>query len=380
MDFQQQSAGDDSDGSRRKRRAIAQGQRACNPCRMRKVRCSYQLPCETCVARQLPQLCVYDAPMKRVSLASSTTANVAQIPSPSTSSVAFSMFSPALSASRLATPAPATAPWSPSQSDWDRLLTKIDSLEQTLQEVQQELTVQRISSSKRAGDGNSPSFDETASENAVAAVAASSATTDLPRDDGGVHSVHPVTGEHVFLGANSVPAMAMALSQQPANDSAMVRDLLDRTVLPIFTLENESATYPFVDLWGLPHASPVRIEKLCVMLPSDSECLQCVRQYRDTAHVLYPGVVNIQQFEAEVTRFLITRTSHATDPNKPPLTAQDVYGKSVHWLGLLFACLASGYQSSTQSRRERQLTSQVYGASPDATRWDKLPNAAPLRC
>lgn len=182
-----------------------------------------------------------------------------------------------------------------------------------------------------------------------------------------VHSVHPVTGEHVFLGAHSVPAMAMALSQQqPENESSasvsMVRDLLDKSVLPIFTLDNDSTTYPFVDLWGLPHASPVRIEKLCAMLPSDSECLQHIRQYRDTAHVLFPAIVNMHQFESEVTRFLVTRTTQTTDPDPPPLTEQNVYGKTVHWLGLLFACLASGYQCSNLSRRERQLTSQVYGA------------------
>ncbi|KAK3367382.1 hypothetical protein B0T24DRAFT_635715 [Lasiosphaeria ovina] len=159
--------------------------------------------------------------------------------------------------------------------------------------------------------------------------------------------------------------MAMALSQQqPENESSasvsMVRDLLDKSVLPIFTLDNDSTTYPFVDLWGLPHASPVRIEKLCAMLPSDSECLQHIRQYRDTAHVLFPAIVNMHQFESEVTRFLVTRTTQTTDPDPPPLTEQNVYGKTVHWLGLLFACLASGYQCSNLSRRERQLTSQVY--------------------
>jgi hypothetical protein len=358
MDMQQRTTGSDSEeNSRRKRRAIAQGQRACNPCRARKVRCSYQLPCQTCVDRELPQLCIYDAPLKRASAASSI---AAPSPSPSFASPA-TTFSPATAFSPgFSAPLSSTTAWAPSKSDWEQLVAKIDNIEHGLQSVRHDIAARSFPRSKRAAqdkDDQSPVPDDTASDDAG-----------LLPPDGGVHSRHPVTGEHVFLGPNSVPAMAMALSQQSANGpSCTVRDLLDKSVLPIFTLENESTTYPFVDLWGLPHASPVRIEKLCAMLPSDSECLQCVRQYRDTAHVLFPGIVNMQQFEVEVTRFLITRTSQATDADKPALTEQGIYGKSVHWLGLLFACLASGYQCCNTSRRERQLTSQVYGkcmASP----------------
>lgn len=37
-----------------------------------------------------------------------------------------------------------------------------------------------------------------------------------------------------------------------------------------------------------------------------------------------------------------------------------VYGKSLSWLGLLFATLGSGIQSSELPRKERQMKSQVY--------------------
>ncbi|KAM7199034.1 C6 transcription factor [Rhypophila sp. PSN 637] len=323
---------------RRKRRAITQGQKACNPCRARKVRCSYELPCQTCIDRQHAHLCIYNEPQKRVSL------------SPAVSSASL------VASSLLHSPAPSSGAWNPSKQDWDRLISKIDRIDQALQSVRKELARRPSHAGQNVLAGSeSPTHDEAGSSSDVAA------SGDHNQD--AVLSIHPVTGESVFLGANSVPAMAVALSQQPANDSSMVRDLLDKSVLPIFTLENDSTTYPFVDLWGLPHASPIRVEKLCAMLPSDSECLQYIRQYRDTAHVLFPGIVNIQQFEVEVTRFLVTRTtqSRSVDPsNQQPLTSQHVYGKSVHWLGLLFACLASGYQCSNLPRRERQLTSQVY--------------------
>ncbi|KAM7200367.1 C6 transcription factor [Naviculisporaceae sp. PSN 640] len=337
MNIHQQPIGYDAEQeetSRRKRRAITQGQKACNPCRARKVRCSYQLPCQTCVDRQHPHLCIYNEPQKRVSL-----------------SPAVSAASSATTSSMLPSPGP------PSKQDWEKLMAKIESMDQALQSVRKELARRPARGSVSGGfaGSESPQHDEAGSTSDAAASG--------DHDQHVVLSVHPVSGESVFLGANSVPAMAVALSQQPANDSTMVRDLLDKSVLPIFTLENDSTTYPFVDLWGLPHASPVRVEKLCTMLPSDSECLQYIRQYRDTAHVLFPGIVNIQQFEVEVTRFLVTRTtqSRSVDPNtRQPLTEQNVYGKSVHWLGLLFACLASGYQCSNLPRRERQLTSQVY--------------------
>lgn len=362
MSSQQYTRGfvpDPEEGSKRKRRAIAQGQKACNPCRARKVRCSYQLPCQTCVDRQHPQLCVYDAPLKRVPLEIPNAFAASTLPSPGQSvqsAVATPLAPPHIAATAIPT---ASIPWNPSKSDWERLLTKIDKLDRDLQSVRKELSQRpAVSTRDAAGAGTGAEYDEEASSDAAASA------------DNTQHvflSVHPVTGEQVFLGANSVPAMAMALSQQPANDSAMVRDLLDKSVLPIFTLENDSTTYPFVDLWGLPHASPVRVEKLCSMLPSDSECLQYIRQYRDTAHVLFPAIVNIQQFEVEVTRFLVTRTTQSPiardlgdGTHAPGASNLGVYGKSVHWLGLLFACLASGYQCSNLSRREGQLTSQVY--------------------
>jgi hypothetical protein len=37
-----------------------------------------------------------------------------------------------------------------------------------------------------------------------------------------------------------------------------------------------------------------------------------------------------------------------------------VYGKSMSWLGLIFAVLGSGIQSSELPRKERQMKSQVY--------------------
>lgn len=310
----QHSAGPDLEDAKRKRRAIAQGQKACDPCRMRKVKCSYQLPCQICVERDHPELCVYGAPQKRVWLG----------PTPDLSAVS-----------------PSMRPWPPSEEEWEALCGRVTWLEHAVQGDQ----TKGLSHASAPHEGATVSIE--------AAVEA-----ELSQD---MYSKHPLTGETFFLGANSVPAMAVALSR--TDDSDAVQSLLDKSMLPIFALENQSATYPFVDLWGLPHSSRERIERLCALLPTDAECLQYLRQYRDTAHVLFPGIVHMQEFETAVTQFLMARTMQSANPRRAPLTEQDVYGRSVHWLGLLFAALASGCQCSTLQRKERQLTSQVYGES-----------------
>jgi hypothetical protein len=167
-----------------------------------------------------------------------------------------------------------------------------------------------------------------------------------------------LSGEKVHLGANSVPAMVIALGN--GSNDEVIQDLIGQSVLPVFGLDNESASYPFVDLWGLPAASPERVQELCKLLPSNPDCLQYFRQYRDTAHVLFPGAIDIQQFEVELTQFLTRRIKENTSTGNGPLTGKDVYGKSLHWLGLLFAILASGTQCSGMPRKQRQLTAQVY--------------------
>ena len=115
---------------------------------------------------------------------------------------------------------------------------------------------------------------------------------DLDTNAQGIHASNVLTGETVHLGANSVPAMVVALGR---GNNETIRDL-HKSVLPLFGLDNESATYPFVDIWELPHGSSSRIDQLCKLLPSDADVRQSFRQYRDTAHVLYPGVVDIRIF------------------------------------------------------------------------------------
>ena len=66
----------------------------------------------------------------------------------------------------------------------------------------------------------------------------------------------------VYVGGNPVPAIVAALTEDN-NTNFAVHSILEKIILPIFYLDNKSATYPFVDLWGIPHGSIERIELLC---------------------------------------------------------------------------------------------------------------------
>ena len=307
---------DAAEATRRKRKA--QGQRACEPCRQRKVRCSYETPCQTCLSRGHPDLCVYEAPLKRVQI--QVVANRA--------------------AEELENSIPA-------QSELDQIHAKLGVLEKAVLDIQQSIRQLTTAVGRLTQSGRGE----------IALDAAAGAEVSAGAQPEGIYANGDMMGETVYLGAQSVPAMVMELSKRRDN----AQDALYNSVLPIFGLDNETATYPFVDLWGLPHGSPVRIQQLSTMLPKDADCLEYFRYYRDTAHVIFPAIVDIEHFESELTNFLILRDSDEIGIIANEDGKQEVYGKSLNWLGLLFATLASGCQCSALSRKQRQLTSQVYG-------------------
>ena len=150
---------------------------------------------------------------------------------------------------------------------------------------------------------------------------------------------------------------ALQMNQSSAEQS-QIREMLGKTVLPLFGLDNESATYPFVDLWGLPHGSLARAQELAKALPSDSQMLNFFRCYKEMGYVIYAGIVSLEQLESDMTMFLINRAAQSSSDDG--VTEQQIYGKSINWLALLFAVLASGAQCSAMPRKERELTSQVY--------------------
>lgn len=246
---------------------------------------------------------------------------------------------------------PSTTDHHSSHADDDGLNGRLTAIEKSIQYLRDD--VARLTS-HLAGATPRPTYDRGIRD---------TDSDDPDLEARGLHTSNAMTGETVHLGGNSVPAMVLALGGTQKEDE--VQGLLGKSILPIFGLDNESATYPFVDLWGLPHGSYARLEGLCKLLPSNADCLQYFKQYRDTAYILFPAIVDISSFETELTHFLIRRGDASSGAREETLTVQDVYGKSLHWVGLMFATLASGYQCSSVPRKERQLTCQVYGACPE---------------
>lgn len=310
---------------RRKRKN--RGQKACYPCRQRKVGCSYTKPCQKCVEREHPELCLYEPIAKR--------ANTGGLDAP------------------IARPTSAPGDAANTNAGSSSVDDRLAAIERSLQDLRNDFA-KFISAQPPAPDQSSRYISKHAVHE--------SENEDGDDDALGLQASNAMTGEMVHLGGNSVPAMVMALGGGRSEDA--IEGLLGKSILPIFGLDNESATYPFVDLWGVPHGSYTRLEGLCKLLPSDADCLQYFRSYRDTAHIIFPAVVDINQFENDLTHFLIRRASATSRAEPENIAMQDVYGKSLHWVGLLFAILSSGYQCSSVSRKQRQLTCQVYSTSP----------------
>lgn len=91
--------------------------------------------------------------------------------------------------------------------------------------------------------------------------------------------------------------------------------------------------------------------------------------YRDIAGAIYPVLEDEYQFERKVDLLLRSRASTGGTYRADIDQAQKPFGVSIAFLGLLFAMLASGCQSSDLPSKERELTSQVYGMFPVFLIW-----------
>jgi hypothetical protein len=301
---------DIADILRRKRKA--RPQKACQPCRIRKVKCTYETPCHTCVERNHPELCAYEPLPKRVNSGP---------------------YSPTIGGGGVVAES-----WQPTRLEWEHTQQRLASLEQTVRTLQVE--------NGHVNTKHEPVLI---------------GTTDLTGEESGpiglLRGLPTLddAGETVYLGGSSVPAMVTALCNGRNED---VQEVLGKSILPVFGLDNDSATYPFVDLWGVPHGSAPRIELLCKLIPSDSDCHEKFGLYRDIAHTIYPAVANIVQFESDLTAFLTNRQNDYSSVQTGRPADQLVFGKDLHWMGLLFAVVASGFQCSAIGRKERQAKSQ----------------------
>lgn len=89
--------------------------------------------------------------------------------------------------------------------------------------------------------------------------------------------------------------------------------------------------------------------------------------YKDIAGAIYPVLEDIVGFEDNLELLLQSRIASGGVYREDANEAQSPFGVSIAYLGLLFAVLASGCQSSDLGSKERELTSQVYGKTTGGT-------------
>ncbi|KAK5138050.1 hypothetical protein LTR08_005848 [Meristemomyces frigidus] len=311
---------------RKKRKA--REHKACYPCRQRKVKCDLSRPCQTCRDRDHPELCSYHPPNKRQNVDQGQPMFKIE---EGTSGPSFVTLG---------------------RGEFDLLCSKLSGLENSIADLREEL--------HRSSSERTVHRERNASAGAPAVSVEIAPRMPTHTDVHGIHTRNDA-GEIVHFGGGSIPAMLYALGQGQGQNQAeklKLQELMGKSVLPLFGLDNESCTYPFVDLWGLPHGSLKRAEELAKALPNDGQTLQLFRCYRDLGFVIYPGIADPEQFERDLTTFLMCRAAAVgTDTS---VDEQSIYGKSYHWLAVLFAVLGSGAQCSALPRKERELTSQVY--------------------
>ncbi|KAF7521294.1 hypothetical protein PCG10_008395 [Penicillium crustosum] len=324
--------------------------KACYPCHARKVKCDRNLPCDGCVKRDHADLCSYERPSKKRSQAfnesAAPSASTAPVPEYSTTytydeTPAEVKHEPTLN--RPSVPATGGGRISIAREEWDNVRNRLQEMESTISSLRVGL--------ERAEDG-APTTMDTGS---VQSADASSRSKCASPEREGIHAANTLGKGTVHLGSRSV--LAYILNNQSGSDQ--LQALLEGGILPKLGLDNESATYPFVDLWS-SDMSTFDITAVCSALPTDQHCRELFYYYKDISGAIYPVLEDIYEFENTLELLLGTRASTGGEYLADADQAQKPFGVSIAYLGLLFAILASGCQSSDYGSKERELTSQVY--------------------
>lgn len=212
--------------------------KACYACHRRKVKCDRNLPCDSCVKRDHPELCSYERPTKkrRIALAGTvgqSEAAVSDNPDPSHQT------GPNVSVPR---------------EHWERINRELQQLRATAK-------ISRLSQGQ-------PQLESELEEGAISG--------SQSRDEADREGIHAPSNQMglIHLGSRSILAYMMGLGRSKTTQDT-ARSLLEENILPKLGLDNESATYPFVDLWST-ESSMQDVSGLCKAVPDDDLCNECV--------------------------------------------------------------------------------------------------------
>lgn len=215
--------------------------KACYACHRRKVKCDRNLPCDSCVKRDHPELCSYERPTKKRRIA--LTSNVNQ-----TEAAASENHDPSLQ----------TGPnVSVPREHWERINRELQQLRATTK-------ISRLSQAQ-------PNLEAESEEGAISGPQS--------RDEADREGIHAPSNQMglIHLGSRSILAYMMGLGRSKTTQDT-ARSLLEENILPKLGLDNESATYPFVDLWST-ESSMQDVNGLCKAVPDDDLCNEYVDSF-----------------------------------------------------------------------------------------------------
>lgn len=137
---------------------------------------------------------------------------------------------------------------------WDGMCSDLRSMNESMSAMRQEL--QDLQSVYGPGEKGPRKSEETRS------------------DEGEREGIHTETRQlgTVHLGSRSVLAYMMGLGRSKSTQDA-AKVLLEESILPNLGLDNETATYPFVDLWSTD-SSNQDVNGLLKLLPDDQHCIE----------------------------------------------------------------------------------------------------------
>ncbi|KAJ5992104.1 hypothetical protein N7451_007828 [Penicillium sp. IBT 35674x] len=365
-----------------KRKRRVRGIKSCFPCRHRKVKCSGDLPCESCVSRGHPELCCVP-PSDSGDKSRTEPAPFGDSRSRETRSLTGDPGGEADGArlqrehSRKYVTRPITVnvklirllysavpvldhsehenePIPDHTAGIDLMIKRLENIEEQISSLKADLQQTRANSSKRIDIKSNHSQSSTLRLNPHLN------RNLVPRSPGKAF-VEDATGATIFLGSNSDPPAALGCRNAPG-DGVLSDDLFLDQIAP--------RTYPFTSMWG-PDAGAAEI---CWTLPDDSDIvryvpiqiLQLISSKRNpltsinarsmvAVYPYYQALVTLEQFNSSLWKFLDYRADLRQTNQLSKLDNTDT-----SWLALLFAVLACGVQFSNDPIKKRDLQSKVF--------------------
>lgn len=258
--------------------------KTCLPCRASKVRCDRNLPCANCVKRNFT--CSYGRPPSNNPFSLSTTTSLpgstATAPVASTSEQppfssipfrstgGFNRHVPNDPDSTVATasPDPLSDNVTIFQSEWDEINSKMSAMEQILSSLNSLLQVHSARKPVETAHGEPPKEAE-----------------HTPTQSEGIYGPNALKTGAVHVGSRSV---LVDILDRSKGSEETAQALPKDDLLAELALGNESAAYPFVDLWS-PDPFTFNITAVCAVLPDDSQCRMCVTSTGDVSLLTRAG-------------------------------------------------------------------------------------------